>query len=157
MNTIDNYPKKITLDIIAQDLLTIVKKTTSQMIQNIATDHKLSIDNIDNLINNYITTNNCKNELNEKSIVIVNRCKAKKKNGTQCKRKLKSGDKYCGVHQEKRSYGDIVENNNDNLTKLWFEKIGNKLYLLDSYNNVYENVSNPILLGIYRKNKIVYF
>jgi hypothetical protein len=76
-------------------------------------------------------------------------CLARKQDGGQCTRRRKDGEDYCGKHLVQRKYGRIDDNEvicttetthiPEDKVATWEVKFGDKIYLRDMNNIVYDN------------------
>tara|TARA_A100001015_G_C14890701_1_gene672286 strand:+ start:395 stop:862 length:468 start_codon:yes stop_codon:yes gene_type:complete len=141
---------------ISHDMLKLLQKTCVLMLQQIFNDYQIDTEfTCDEIVSTLLQEKIEKTVLQSTDISIKNRCLAKKKDGTQCKRKQKY-NQYCGVHCKSQPYGNIIQVN-PNIIKLWFQKIGNKLFLVDANSNLYTNSNQPKLIGYYKNNKVFYY
>ena len=117
-------------------------------------------------MNQFISSVNFTIPLRKKTILTYEqKCKARKQDGTQCSRRHKSGERFCGKHIHNQKYGiykligklakslslenkskrgrkskknkDEIENNQQNMLLLKSVQIENKYYYIDKYNVLY--------------------
>ena len=98
------------------------------------------------------------------SIVLSDRCCAKRANSEQCTRRRKDDSEYCGTHQKGTPHG-ICETDQDQQSKqqiekveVWAQEIKGIIYYIDKNLNVYQpedimkNMNNPKVIAKYIKN-----
>ena len=89
------------------------------------------------------------------------RCMAKRADGSQCTRRKKSGERYCGTHIKGTPHGKISTSDEDQpVTKqvdVWTEDINGINSFIDADGNVYKaedvmhNKQNPSIVGRWEK------
>jgi hypothetical protein len=102
------------------------------------------------------------------SVILSDRCCAKRANGEQCTRRRKDDSEYCGTHQKGTPHG-ICENEEEQQLKpqmekieVWAQEIKGIIYYIDKNFNVYQpedimkNMNNPKIIAKYIKNGETY-
>ena len=102
------------------------------------------------------------------SVILSDRCCAKRANGEQCTRRRKDSCEYCGTHQKGTPHG-ICESDEEQKLKpqmekveVWAQEIKGIIYYVDKNFNVYQpeyimkNMNNPKIIAKYIKNGDVY-
>ena len=105
------------------------------------------------------------------NIITSNICQAYKLNKTQCTRKRKNGELYCGTHMKNAQNGSVFDTTDYNpppikikqTTKCVYEHtINNIVYFIDDVNNVYNTedvmmeIRNPRIIGTHDNGNIIY-
>ena len=96
------------------------------------------------------------------SVVLSDRCCAKRANGDQCTRRRKDEDEYCGTHMKGTPHGIIEVGAQDKIVnqkiEVWAQDSQGIIYYIDKGNNVYQaediivNKTNPKIIAKYVKN-----
>lgn len=97
------------------------------------------------------------------SVILSDRCCAKRANGEQCTRRRKDACEYCGTHQKGTPHG-ICETDEEQQAKpqmekveVWAQEIKGIIYYIDKNMNVYQpedimkNMNNPKVIAKYTK------
>lgn len=166
------------LNINNKDLSNIVDEEVNKTIDYIVSNYGLLqykeeiTENVSKLINkNYRKVRRRKVNIPENE-----KCQGRKCDGTQCTRRCKENETYCGSHLKNLPFGymsdgqilkpkikgkrgrkkkNTTEENENQYIKTWIDaQLGNK-YLIDKNNFVYKNdPEQPELIGIKKDGKI---
>jgi len=96
------------------------------------------------------------------SVILSDRCCAKRANGEQCTRRRKDDCEYCGTHQKGTPHGICesgdAEKPSGQKIEVWVQDIQGIVYYIDKNNNAYQtediytNKVNPKIIAKYVKN-----
>ena len=133
-------------------------KMVQQMLQKIAIDYDLDIDELSHrYLKDAIFMQNKTDILQNTSSSLI--CMARKQDGTQCTRRKKQNCDYCGKHVTSRRYGRIDDNNTCkslNVIKTKLENINGTDYLVDDNNIVFSyNVDKPSVIGYMQYGELI--
>jgi len=95
------------------------------------------------------------------SVILSDRCCARRANNDQCTRRRKNGYEYCGTHLKGTPHGicdsDEPSSNQTEKIEVWAQEIKGIIYYIDKNFNVYQpedimkNLNNPKIIAKYIK------
>jgi hypothetical protein len=139
-----------------------VSKLKEEIFNYISEHEKhLDMDKLQNFLNNYQELNITEDDLKKRKRKITTvkpelRCKALKKDGSQCTRSKQSESIYCGTHLNKQPHGsiDYEEPKSEFKTiKIRKQDVSGITCYIDDENNIYNqhdirtNNKNPEIIG----------